>query len=112
MLFAEPAIVLANVHQALKPNGKIGVVVFSTPQTNQFFVKPMQILLHHAGKSPSPGGPGLFSLGAPGTLKTLFEVNHFVNVEICYLNVAYQYPSATQTLTMMQESVRWKIGLT
>lgn len=104
MLFAEPAIILSNVHQALKPNGKIGVAVFSTPQANQFFVEPMQILLRYAGKSPAPGGPGLFSLGAPGTLKNLFEVNHFVNVEICYLNVVFQMPSATQTLTMIQEA--------
>ena len=104
MLFAEPAIILSNVHQALKPSGKIGVAVFSIPQANQFFVKHMQILLRHAGKSPAPGGPGLFSLGAPGTLKNLFEVNHFVNVEICYLNVVFQMPSATQTLTMIQEA--------
>jgi ubiquinone/menaquinone biosynthesis C-methylase UbiE len=104
MLFPEPAIILSKVHQALKPNGKIGVVVSSTPQANPFFVKPMQILLHHAGKSPSPGGPGLFSLGAPGTLKNLFEVNHFVNVETCHLDVAFQMPSATQTLTMIQEA--------
>ena len=104
MLFAEPAIVLAKARQVLKPNGKIGVAVLSTPQANPFFVKPMQILLHHAGKSPSPGGPGLFALGAPSALKNLFEVNHFVNVEICYLNLAFQMPSATQTLMMIQEA--------
>jgi ubiquinone/menaquinone biosynthesis C-methylase UbiE len=105
MLFAEPAIALSNVHQALKPNGKLGVAVFSTPQTNLFFVKPMQILLHHAGKSPPPGAPGLFSLGAPGALKNLFESNHFINVEIRYHNVIFQMPSATQTLTMIQEAL-------
>ena len=36
MLFAEPAIVLANVHQALKPNGKIGVAVFSARMVKNF----------------------------------------------------------------------------
>lgn len=104
MLFAEPAIVLANVHHALKPGGKIGVVVFSTPQSNLFFVRPMQILLRHAGKTPPPGGPGLFSLGAPGVLENLFAEGGFINIESRYLNLTLQMPSATQTLTMIQEA--------
>jgi hypothetical protein len=44
--------VLPIVRQALNPGGKISVVVFSTPQVDLFLVKPMQILLRQAGKTP------------------------------------------------------------
>jgi len=104
MLFAEPAKALFNVQQALKPEGKIGVVVFSTPQTNLFFVRPMQILLQHAGKTPLPGTPGLFSLGAPGILEKLFQDTGFINIETRILNLTFQMPSANQTLVMVQEA--------
>jgi ubiquinone/menaquinone biosynthesis C-methylase UbiE len=105
MLFTEPAEVLSIVRQALKPGGKIAVVVFSTPQASPFFVRSMQILLRHAGKAPpSPGSPGLFSLGGPSVLEQLFKDNGFVNIESRYLDLPFQMPSAKQLLEMMQEA--------
>lgn len=104
MLFTEQAKVLSTVHRALKPGGKISVVVFSTPQANLFFVKPMQILLQHAGKTPPPGAPGLFSLGAPGVLEQLFKDNGFMNIECRDLALTIQMPMAEQMLEMMQEA--------
>jgi ubiquinone/menaquinone biosynthesis C-methylase UbiE len=104
MLFAEPAKALFNVQQALKPEGKIAVVVFSTPQANHFFVRPMQILLQHAGKTPLPDTPGLFSLGAPGILERLLKDTGFINIETRILNLTFLMPSANQTLIMVQEA--------
>jgi ubiquinone/menaquinone biosynthesis C-methylase UbiE len=55
MLFVEPAKALAAVQRALKPGGKVAVVVFTLPAANAFMAKPMQILLRHASSSaPSP----------------------------------------------------------
>ncbi len=105
MLFAEPAKILSIVRQALKPGGKIAVVVFSTPQANLFLVKPMQILLRHAGKTPPPpGSPGLFSLGGLGVLEQLFKDNGFANIESRCIDLTFQTPSAEQMLEMMQEA--------
>lgn len=105
MLFVAPAQALAAVRRALRPGGKVAVVVFTTPAANPFMAKPMQILLRHAGKTPpAPGQPGIFSLGAPGVLERLLANSGFVDVEQRTLALPLRMPSAAQALTMMQEA--------
>jgi len=105
MLFAEPAKALAAVRRAVRPGGKVSVVVFTTPATNPFMVKPMQILLRHAGKAPPPPGqPGIFSLGASGVIERLFTDCGYVGVEQRTFAIPLRMPSATQALEMMREA--------
>jgi SAM-dependent methyltransferase len=104
-LFIDPAKALLAVRRALRPSGKVAVVVFTTPTANPFMAKPMQILLRHAGKAPpAPGQPGIFSLGAPGVIERLFADSGFVDVEQRTLALPLRMPSATQALAMMQEA--------
>ena len=105
MLFAEPAKALAAVRRAVKPGGKIAVVVPTTPPANPFLAKPMQILLRHAGKAPpSPGQPGLFALGASGVIERLFTDCGYVAIEQRTLAVPLRMPSAARALEMMREA--------
>jgi hypothetical protein len=96
---------LAAVHRALRPDGKIAVVVFTTPAANPFMAQPMQILLRHAGKMPpAPGQPGIFSLGAPGVIERLLTGSGFAGVEQRTVEVPLRMPSASQALAMMQDA--------
>jgi SAM-dependent methyltransferase len=105
MLFAEPAKALAAVRQALKPGGKVAVVVFTTPAANPARAKAMQILLRHAGKTPPPPGrPGLFSLGAPGTIERLLTESGFIGVVRREMNLPMRMRSAADALQMIQEA--------
>jgi SAM-dependent methyltransferase len=105
MLFVEPARALAAVRRALRPGGKIAVMVFTTPAANEFMAQPMQILLRHAGKTPpAPGQPGIFALGAPGVLERLLVDSGFVDVEQRALALPLRMSSAAQALVMMQEA--------
>jgi ubiquinone/menaquinone biosynthesis C-methylase UbiE len=105
MLFAAPAKALTAVRRALRPGGKIAVVVFTTPAANPFMAQPMQILLRHAGKTPSGAGqPGIFSLGAPDVIARLFADSGFVSVEQRTLVLPLRMSSAAQALAMMQEA--------
>lgn len=105
MLFAEPDKALAAARAALRPGGKIAVVVFTTPAGNAFMAKPMQILLRHAGKTPPPAGkPGIFSLGAPGVLERLFTEGGYADVEQRTMTVPLRMASAAQALEMMREA--------
>jgi SAM-dependent methyltransferase len=105
MLFAAPAKALAAVRRALRPSGKVAVVVFTTPAANPFMAQPMRILLSHAGKTPpAPGQPGIFSLGAPGVITRLFAESGFTGVEQRTLAVPLRIGSAAQALAMMQEA--------
>jgi len=105
MLFAEPARALDTVRRAVKPGGKVAVVVFTTPTTNPFMAKPMQILLRHARKAPPlPGQPGIFSLGASGTIQRLFTDCGYVDIEQRTLAMPMRMASAAQALEMMREA--------
>jgi hypothetical protein len=105
MLFINPAKALLAARRALRPSGKVAVVVFTTPAANPFMAKPMQILLRRTGKSPpAPGQPGIFALGAPGVIERLLRDSGFVGVEQRTLAVPLRMPSAAQALAMMQEA--------
>lgn len=105
MLFGDPAKALRAVRHALRPGGRLTVVVFTTPAANAFMSQTMQVLLRHAGKTaPAPGQPGLFALGATGVLDHLFAECGFEEVDQRTMTVALRMPSAAQTLTMMQEA--------
>jgi SAM-dependent methyltransferase len=105
MLFVAPGKALAAVRRALRPGGKLAVVVFTTPAANPFMTKPMQILLRHAGKvAPAPGQPGIFALGGPGVLERLLMESGFIGVEQRTLTVPLRLPSAAEALAMMQEA--------
>jgi ubiquinone/menaquinone biosynthesis C-methylase UbiE len=105
MLFAEPSRALAAARRALRPGGKVAVVVFTTPATNPFMAKPMQILLRHAGRTPPAAGqPGIFSLGAPGVLERMLVDSGFQDVEPRTLTLSLRMASAAQALAMMQEA--------
>lgn len=105
MLFVDPAKALVAMRRALRPGGKVAVVVFTTPAANAFMANPMQILLRHAGKTPpAPGQPGIFSLGVPDVIERLFADSGFVGVEQRTLALPLRMPSATQALAMMQEA--------
>jgi SAM-dependent methyltransferase len=105
MLFAAPARALAVVRRALRPGGKVAVVVFTTPAANPLMARPMQLLLSYAGKTPpAPGQPGIFALGAPDVLARLLRDSGFVGVERRPVAVPLRMPSAAQALAMIQEA--------
>jgi ubiquinone/menaquinone biosynthesis C-methylase UbiE len=105
MLFAEPAKALAAANNALRPGGKLAVVVVTTPAANPFLAEPMQILLQRAGKAPpSPGRPGLFALGAPGVLERLLKESGFDSVAQRTVAPLLRMPSAEDAIAMMQDA--------
>lgn len=105
MLFTNPVQALAAVRRALRPGGRVSVVVFTTPAANPFMAKPMQILLRHAGKAPpAPGQPGIFALGSPGVIERVFADSGYTGVELKTHAIPLRMPSAAQALTMMQEA--------
>ena len=105
MLFAEPAKALNAAKRALKPGGKLALVVPTTPAANAFLAKPMQILLRRAGKSPPPPGrPGLFALGAPGVLERLLTDSGFASLEQRAVTSPLRMPCANDVVAMMQDA--------
>lgn len=104
MLFVDPARALSAVRRLLKPGGKLSAMVFTTPATNAFMAKPMQILLRHAGKEPPPPGrPGIFALGGVHVLRDLFVNCGFGRVDERKMALPLRMPGASDALQMIQE---------
>lgn len=104
MLFPSPSKAVEAVRLVLKPGARFAALVFTTPANNPFLAQPMAVLLRHAGKSPPPPGqPGLFALGASGTLESLMKDNGFVAVEMNTLRPRLTLPSVADALRLLQE---------
>src|SRR6266849_7197214 len=70
MVFPHQEKAAAGVHRVLKRDGRLGLIVFSTPENNLFFSGPLSIVRRHAGlPTPLPGQPGIFSLGGAGVIE-------------------------------------------
>jgi ubiquinone/menaquinone biosynthesis C-methylase UbiE len=105
MLFPSPGQALDAVRTALKPRARFAALVFTTPANNRFMAEPMQILLRHAGKPPpAPGQPGIFALGASGTLRKLFEDRGFDDLQTATVCAPFRLASAADALEMMRQA--------
>lgn len=96
---------LAGMKHVLKPGGRIGAVVYSTPQNNAFFSIPVSIIRRRAKLPPPlPGQPGPFSLGADGVLAADLERAGFRNVTVEKMAAPLRLPSASECVRFERES--------
>jgi ubiquinone/menaquinone biosynthesis C-methylase UbiE len=105
MLFPDPASAVNAIRSLLKASGRLAGLVFTTPTNNPFMAQPMSILLRHAGKEPpSPGQPGIFSLGQAGVLEDLFGNNGFADVQSQIVRSPLNLATAEDALQMIQQA--------
>jgi ubiquinone/menaquinone biosynthesis C-methylase UbiE len=109
MFFADPASALVRLLRVLRPGGRLGVTVFTTPERNGFILTPNSILRRWSEpeKIPpsdeTPGGPGAFSLGKPGLLASLFQRAGFGEVFSQVISVPLRLPSLDDLLRFDRE---------
>ena len=96
---------LAGMKRALKPGGRIGAIVYSTPEKNAFFAIPVSIIRRRAKLPPPlPGQPGPFSLGADGVLAAALERAGFRDVTVEKVDAPVRLPSAAECVRFERES--------
>ena len=96
---------LTGILRVLKPGGRIGAIVYSTPDKNQFFSIPISIIRKRANLPPPlPGQPGPFSLGAPGVLEEAFRTAGFGDVETRAVSAPVRMASAAECVRFERES--------
>ena len=96
---------LAGMKRVLKPGGRIGAIVYSTPDNNAFFSVPVSIIRRRA-KLPPPflGQPGPFSLGADGVLAAALQRAGFRDVAVDMIDAPVLLPSAAECVRFERES--------
>jgi SAM-dependent methyltransferase len=96
---------LQGMRRTLKPGGRLGVIVYSTPENNQFFSIPVSIIRRRAQLPPPfPGQPGPFSLGAPGVLADTLQQAGFTQVQTRVLSAPLRMRSAAECVRFEKES--------
>lgn len=96
---------LKEMLRVLKPGGKIGAIVYSTPEKNKFFSVPVSIIRNRAKLPPPlPGQPGPFSLGAEGVIEKAFSQAGFKNIKTELVDSPLQLSTAAECVRFEKES--------
>ncbi len=96
---------LTGMRGVLKPDGRIGAIVYSTAENNRFFSIPIGIIRRRANLPPPlPGQPGPFSLGGPGALTAAYEKAGFRDCEVRTVAAPLHLASADECVRFERES--------
>jgi ubiquinone/menaquinone biosynthesis C-methylase UbiE len=105
MLFRDALKSLQSMRRALKPGGRVAVMVFAGPDRNPFLALPASIIRQRLGLGPPPPGqPGLFSLGAPGALSSRLREAGFRGIEEKAVETPFRTESVADYVTFLQEA--------
>jgi SAM-dependent methyltransferase len=103
--FPDQLLALQAQRRALRLGGRVGAIVYSTPERNEFFSIPVSIIRRRAELPPPvPGQPGPFSLGADGAIEALFQRAGLSDIEVHRLDAPLRLSSAAECLRFEQES--------
>jgi SAM-dependent methyltransferase len=105
MYMPHPVTALREWRRALRPGGRVAVVVFSTPDRNIWGDMPASIIRRRAElPHPVPGQPGPFSLGAPGVLEGVFRQAGFADPEVRAVTVPLRTASSAEYVQIAREA--------
>ena len=84
MFFENPIAAFTNMHQSLKPNGKLNFVCWSALEENEFFLLPLKIVLKYLNKPlPNPSkAPGPLAFSNKPYLLKILQSSEFKNIKI------------------------------
>lgn len=83
MFFADPVAAFTNLGRALRPGGRLTLLVWQAPAANEWISEIMRTF--SAGRqlpTPPPGAPGPFSLADPERIREVLEAAGFVDVQV------------------------------
>jgi SAM-dependent methyltransferase len=96
---------LEGMRRALRPDGRISAITYSTAEANTFFSIPVSVI-RAAAELPPPaaGQPGPFSLGTIEALTSALEGAGFTDVEVRRVPSPLHLPSAVDCVLFERES--------
>ncbi len=105
MYMPHPVTALREWRRALKPGGRVAVVVFSTPDHNEWGAVPASIIRRRAQLPPPVAGqPGPFSLGGAGVLEDMFHQAGFADPEVRAVPVPHGAACAADYVQVAREA--------
>ena len=96
---------LAGMRRVLRDGGRLGAIVYSTADRNQFFSLPVSIIRRRAQlPAPQPGQPGPFSLGDPAVLERALTRAGFGDVSVDVVPAPLRLASAAECVRFERDS--------
>lgn len=96
---------LGSAHRALKPGGRIAVIIYTTAERNEFISIPISIIRRRAQLPPSARDqPSPFSLGRPGVLERVLADAGFAEIETVVVPAPLTLASAAECVRFERES--------
>lgn len=81
MFFGDPDAAFANLRRALRPGGRLVLLVWQTAERNEW-IGAVSAALTGRALSPPPGAPGPFSLGEPERVRSLLGGAGFAGITV------------------------------
>jgi ubiquinone/menaquinone biosynthesis C-methylase UbiE len=81
MYASDPLSTLRRLRAALRPNGRLAVAVWATPDRVAFSV-PVGVMIEMGVIDPPPPGPGPFALGEDGLLEGMVRAAGFTDIRV------------------------------
>ena len=112
MFCRSPLAALRGIRAALRPQGRLSVLVFGRPEHNPCLTITLATARKHAGmvnglaiQTAGPFDPGsLMSLGKPGLLESLLQTAGFIDVELRYVSAPFHATSAAHYVDFLRSS--------
>ncbi len=106
MFCTSPLRALQEIRQALRPQGRLAALVFSSPQANPCIAILARTAQRHAGlPAGDPFAPGsLMSLGKPGLLALLLEEAGFTDINVRPISAPFRLPTGKDYLEFVRTS--------
>ena len=83
MFFGDPPAAFANIARALRPGGRLALLVWQPFERNEWMVEIMGALTAGRGLAPPPpDAPGPFSMGDPDRVRSILTSSGFADVEV------------------------------
>ena len=98
MFFHDPAAAFANIHRALRPTGRLVMLVWQAKERNDWAVGIEQVFAAHGASTTVDGaGPNAFSLGDPATTTAMLHAAGFADVTFADVRRPVYYGHDTET---------------
>jgi hypothetical protein len=96
MFFNNPTAAFTNVRRAMKPMGRLTLVVFRPASENPWPSAPVAAVQHLLPPMPppAPDEPGMFSWGNPSRVRRILEGAGFREIALTPADLAYQLAGA------------------
>jgi ubiquinone/menaquinone biosynthesis C-methylase UbiE len=104
MFMPDPVAAIRNLARAVRPGGRIAIVVWQGPDKVPFASLPMAVLRNHTTvPTPPPGAPGMFAFADGERLRAVITEGGFHDVVVDSITLEQPHASPEAYWTQMRE---------